>query len=158
MLIFEKDNKLNISFENQLENPDIEIGKNEINLGNIGIKSDSQVEDFYVNISYKYGERTEDNQLGVVLDKTYDEINEAFLAGKRIWAINWRRYIAPSYTIYGDKSIQEMFIDWYEPMLDENIQDKYIIYHQIKLDKISGTDHVTSHDYEVSATIRSSNG
>ena len=155
MLIFEKDNKLNISFENQLENPDIEIGKNEVNLGNIGIKSDSQVEEFYVNISYKYNERTEDNQLGAVLDKTYDEINEAFLAGKRIWAISWRRYISPSYIIYSDKSIQEMFIDWYEPMLEENRQDKYIIYHQITLDKIHGEDHITSHDYEVSATMRS---
>ena len=90
-----------------------------------------------------------------VIDKTYDEINEAFLAGKRIWAISWRRYIAPSYTIYGDKSIQEMFIDWYEPMLDEDREDKYIIYHQITLDKIQGTDHITSHDYEVSATMRS---
>lgn len=30
MIIFEKNNKLNINFENQLDNPDIEIGKSEI--------------------------------------------------------------------------------------------------------------------------------
>lgn len=153
MLIYEKDNKLNISFENNVDSADIELSKDEINLGNIGIKSDSQVEEFYVNITYKYDKRTEDNEMGAVLDKTYDEINEAFLAGKRIWAISWRRYIAPSFTIYSDKSIQEMFIDWYEPMLDTNIQNKYIIYHQITLDKIHGTDNITSHDYNVQATI-----
>ena len=32
MIVYEKNNKLNINFENELDNPDIEIGKGEINV------------------------------------------------------------------------------------------------------------------------------
>ena len=39
MIVYEKDNKLNINFENQLDNPDIEIGKSEIKVDGNNIVS-----------------------------------------------------------------------------------------------------------------------
>lgn len=63
MLIYEKENKLNISFENNLQTPDIEIGKSEINVDGNNIVSGGIT---FVHI---------DNQ--GKLDKTYNEIKEA---------------------------------------------------------------------------------
>lgn len=39
MLVYEKNNKLNISFENNVENPDFEISKEEVNIGSANIVS-----------------------------------------------------------------------------------------------------------------------
>lgn len=42
MLIYEKNNKLNINFDNEVgENPDVQIGKDEINLDGSTINKDS---------------------------------------------------------------------------------------------------------------------
>ena len=41
MIVYEKNNKLNINFENELDNPDIEIGKGEIKLGESEITANS---------------------------------------------------------------------------------------------------------------------
>ena len=41
MIVYEKNNKLNINFENELDNPDIEIGKNEIKLGDSEITANN---------------------------------------------------------------------------------------------------------------------
>lgn len=41
MIVYEKNNKLNINFENALDNPDIEIGKGEIKLGESEISQNS---------------------------------------------------------------------------------------------------------------------
>lgn len=49
MLVYEKDNKLNISFENNLETPDIEIGKSEINVdGNNIVSGGSGGDSLYI--------------------------------------------------------------------------------------------------------------
>lgn len=41
MLIYEKDNKLNISFENNMEETDIEIGKDEVKIGEATISENN---------------------------------------------------------------------------------------------------------------------
>lgn len=41
MLIYEKDNKLNISFENNMEDTDIEIGKDEVKIGEATISENN---------------------------------------------------------------------------------------------------------------------
>ena len=94
MLIYEKDNKLNISFENSVENPDFEISKNEVNLGSASIVSGGGSGDsnmFIVTIS---GDST------YTADKTVDEIFEAYLAGKSIWFA----YSSINRAYYNDRS------------------------------------------------------
>ena len=83
MIIFEKNNKLNINFENQLDNPDIEIGKSEIkvdgnNIVNGGSGGDSGFFIVTFTFSYPQGEEV------VSVDKTYAEIKAAYDAGKLI--------------------------------------------------------------------------
>lgn len=41
MIVYEKNNKLNINFDNELDNPDIEIGKDEIKLGDSEITANN---------------------------------------------------------------------------------------------------------------------
>jgi len=41
MLIYEKDNKLNINFENEIGTPDVEIGKDAVKLGTTEINKDA---------------------------------------------------------------------------------------------------------------------
>ena len=67
MLIYEKDNKLNISFENNIENPDFEISKNEVNLGSADVVSTGSSGVFIVRVNDD------------VLDKTWQEIYDAAL-------------------------------------------------------------------------------
>ena len=45
MLIYENNNKLNINFENELGNPDIEIGKDAVKLGDSEITANSVLPD-----------------------------------------------------------------------------------------------------------------
>ena len=74
MIVYEKDNKLNINFENQLDNPDIEIGKSEIKVdGNDIVSGGGGSEPLVVNIT------TEDTV--ETLDKTWKEIKDAFDSG-----------------------------------------------------------------------------
>lgn len=81
MIVYEKNNKLNINFENDLDNPDIEIGKGEINVdgnnivngGGGGGNSDLFVVTFG---------QTESDEPELTADKTYSEIIEAMQGGK----------------------------------------------------------------------------
>lgn len=73
MLVYEKDNKLNISFENNIENPDFEISKTEVNLGDANIVSGSSSGKgtFVINFIDGNDEHT------LISDKTMREIREA---------------------------------------------------------------------------------
>lgn len=80
MLIYEKNNKLNINFENELDNPDIEIGKGEINVdGNNIVSGGGSGQTLIVNADY-------DNT--GMLNKTWSEIDNALSTGNRVIMIN----------------------------------------------------------------------
>lgn len=77
MLIYEKENKLNINFENQISNPDIEIGKGEIKVDGNDIVSGGGSEPMVVTFT---------DAEPVSCDKTWDEVKEAHEAGREIVA------------------------------------------------------------------------
>ena len=107
MLIYEKDNKLNISFENNMDETDIVVGKDEVKIGEATI-SDNNVlpvpeegDTGKVPVVQSDGSYALDNVGGgsepfVVMfsgttansdaacDKTFDEISESYADGKDI--------------------------------------------------------------------------
>ena len=99
MIVYEKNNKLNINFENELDNPDIEIGKNEIKLGDSEISQNSLCPPPTIEDRGKVVTVQEDGTYGLnnlsggdsifivnemregkqsFLDKTYEEIINAY--------------------------------------------------------------------------------
>lgn len=72
MLIYEKNNKLNISFENNMDETDIVVGKDEISVDGNNI----------VNSGGMFEITATGFQEGATLDKTYSEIVSAISSGK----------------------------------------------------------------------------
>lgn len=80
MIVYEKNNKLNINFENSLENPDIEFGKGEINVdGNNIVNGGSGGSPLFVVTI------TDEDKI-LVADKTFSEIYNAFISGSNVVA------------------------------------------------------------------------
>ena len=71
MIVYEKDNKLNISFENSIENPDFEFSKDEANFGNANIVSAGSAGSGVFIVTLTYGSNT------FIADKTMKEMREA---------------------------------------------------------------------------------
>ena len=109
MLIYEKDNKLNINFDNEInENPDLQIGKS-------GDKTQISVNgqssgggSFVIHVN----ETTTDNGTKYELDKTWQEISDAIGAGMYCCVVDYKLdedsgEMLPRQVIIGSVSINE---------------------------------------------------
>lgn len=106
-------------------------------------------EPFIVAIDH-YGTKTAENELGWGFDKTFEEIQEAFAAGKQIWIKQCAMMISP-FLIYSGDTLETINVRWYESMLDYTQQDHTrIIYYTLSCSKPSNSDAVfTSYKREV---------
>ena len=75
MIVYEKNNKLNINFENSLENPDIEFGKSEIKVDGNNIVSGGGGSEPYIVDMIDVGDGRYD------ANKTWQEIHDAYMSG-----------------------------------------------------------------------------
>lgn len=93
MIIFEKNNKLNINFENKLDAADIQIGKSEIKVdGNNIVNGGSGGDSGFFIVTITVDPNNPENHIS---DKTYAETKEAYDDGKLIiFSINDSMYIA----------------------------------------------------------------
>lgn len=83
MLVYEKDNKLNINFENSVnESPDLSIGKSgdKTQILVDGQESGGGSSVFVVNIAKK-----SDDSSTIALDKTWKEIHDAIVSGTPVY-------------------------------------------------------------------------
>lgn len=103
---------------------------------------------FIINVTQYAITPTDNNMMGVTLDKTFEEISAAFAAGKRIYAKNHKAYYNPSF-IYQGTTLISIHIRWYQQMLEDNRPNKHIIFYEINNDDRA----ITSYIYKVNATI-----
>lgn len=103
---------------------------------------------FIINVNPYATTLTNNNQMGITFNETFEEISAAFTAGKRIYAKIHNTYYNPSF-IYQGTTLISIHIRWYQQMLEANRQNKHIIFYEINGDNTA----ITSYIYKINATI-----